>query len=384
MKKITTIILLILSMQGYSQQTIKVASSGGTSGGATKYSTTEYGMLTDSATTNLYKFRADSTVLESQVRAVNRAALNVTLAGTQNITGDKTFIGNTVVPNQTYPALTNKAVNSNYVDGAISAKTDTSSLLATQARVVNGLSLKLNISDTASMLANKWGKSGNTLTAGSDFFGSTNNVSLRIRTNGVERAVFDTTGTFTLGTTSTNTGIINLPSGALGISNGITWGSGSGIYRSATATLSTIGSIYSAANIGVPNGGAIINTTSQNNGYLVFNSTGLSAVRNVGDANNALIITQLHSSSTGNILALANSGGTVASVTRSGSLLVGTTTEDVSSSLTIASTTKGVLLSRMTTTQRTAIASPAEGLEVYDLTLHKKYVYDGTIWQACW
>jgi len=32
MKKITTIILLILSMQGYSQQTIKVAGGGGTSG----------------------------------------------------------------------------------------------------------------------------------------------------------------------------------------------------------------------------------------------------------------------------------------------------------------------------------------------------------------
>jgi len=79
MKKITTIILLILSMQGYSQQTIKVA-GGGTSGGATKYSTTEYGMLTDSATTNLYKFRADSTVLESQARAVNRAALKMNIA----------------------------------------------------------------------------------------------------------------------------------------------------------------------------------------------------------------------------------------------------------------------------------------------------------------
>jgi len=79
MKKITTILFLILSMQGYSQQTIKVA-GGGTSGGATKYSTTEYGMLTDSATTNLYKFRADTTVLESQARAVNRAALKMNIA----------------------------------------------------------------------------------------------------------------------------------------------------------------------------------------------------------------------------------------------------------------------------------------------------------------
>jgi len=35
MKKITTIILLVLSFKGYSQQTIKVA-GGGTSGGATE------------------------------------------------------------------------------------------------------------------------------------------------------------------------------------------------------------------------------------------------------------------------------------------------------------------------------------------------------------
>jgi len=45
------------------------------SGGTTKYSTTEYGMLTDSATANLYEFRVDSTVMESQARAVNRAAI---------------------------------------------------------------------------------------------------------------------------------------------------------------------------------------------------------------------------------------------------------------------------------------------------------------------
>jgi len=79
MKQITTILLLLISLSGVGQvspptsHTIKVTGSG-TSGGTTKYSTTEYGMLTDSATTGLYKFRADSTVLESQARAVNRAA----------------------------------------------------------------------------------------------------------------------------------------------------------------------------------------------------------------------------------------------------------------------------------------------------------------------
>lgn len=44
---------------------------------------------------------------------------------------------------------------------------------------------------------------------------------------------------------------------------------------------------------------------------------------------------------------------------------IGTTTPNASSALEVQSTTKGVLVSRMTAAQRTAIASPAEGLMVY-------------------
>ena len=59
-------------------------------------------------------------------------------------------------------------------------------------------------------------------------------------------------------------------------------------------------------------------------------------------------------------------------------------TPDASAKVDIQSTTQGFLPPRMTTTQRTAISSPAEGLCVYDLTLHKLYVYDGTTWNAAW
>ena len=62
----------------------------------------------------------------------------------------------------------------------------------------------------------------------------------------------------------------------------------------------------------------------------------------------------------------------------------GTTQATASSVLDVVSTTAGVLIPRMTTIQRTAIGTPAEGLMVYDLTLHKLYVYDGTLWQAAW
>lgn len=49
--------------------------------------------------------------------------------------------------------------------------------------------------------------------------------------------------------------------------------------------------------------------------------------------------------------------------------------------LTINSTTQGVLLPRMTTAQINAIVSPVEGLEVFNLSTHKKCFYDGTSWQ---
>lgn len=48
--------------------------------------------------------------------------------------------------------------------------------------------------------------------------------------------------------------------------------------------------------------------------------------------------------------------------------------------LEIDSTTKGFLPPRMSTTQRNAISSPAEGLVIYNLTTHKLDVYNGTAW----
>ncbi|TDA85852.1 hypothetical protein E0702_17340, partial [Halomonas marinisediminis] len=45
---------------------------------------------------------------------------------------------------------------------------------------------------------------------------------------------------------------------------------------------------------------------------------------------------------------------------------IGTTTPDASSALEVQSTEKGLLIPRMTSAQRTAIASPALGLLVYD------------------
>jgi hypothetical protein len=51
-----------------------------------------------------------------------------------------------------------------------------------------------------------------------------------------------------------------------------------------------------------------------------------------------------------------------------------------SAMLDVQSTTKGMLIPRMTTAQRTAIASPAKGLMVFDTDVNSFWFYNGIAW----
>ena len=53
---------------------------------------------------------------------------------------------------------------------------------------------------------------------------------------------------------------------------------------------------------------------------------------------------------------------------------------DASSLLDVKSTTKGILIPRMTTTQRTSISNPATGLMVFDNTTTSFWFYTGSAW----
>ncbi len=64
-----------------------------------------------------------------------------------------------------------------------------------------------------------------------------------------------------------------------------------------------------------------------------------------------------------------------------GSLCVGSNSVNASALFEIVSTTKGLLLPRMTTTQKNAISSPTNGLLVYDTILGKMCVYT-TAWET--
>ena len=69
-----------------------------------------------------------------------------------------------------------------------------------------------------------------------------------------------------------------------------------------------------------------------------------------------------------------------ASLTLNAQVGIGTTNPDASSLFEVQSTTKGLLTPRMTTAQRTAINSPANGLLVYDTDESAFYYYEAAAW----
>lgn len=69
-------------------------------------------------------------------------------------------------------------------------------------------------------------------------------------------------------------------------------------------------------------------------------------------------------------------------IERNGSVVVGATNADSKALLKLSSTTQGFLPPVMTTAQKNAISSPPEGLVVYDSTLHKLSIYNGSAWET--
>ena len=59
---------------------------------------------------------------------------------------------------------------------------------------------------------------------------------------------------------------------------------------------------------------------------------------------------------------------------------IGTASPNVASKLDVTSTTGGILFPRMTATQRDAIASPPDGLVVYNTTAAKLQVRAASAW----
>jgi hypothetical protein len=211
---------------------------------------------------------------------------------------------------------------------------------------------------------------GNTLTSGSSFLGSTNNVSLRIRANNTELITVDSSGKVGINnkTPASVFDIINgITTSDLNIS-GVTLGSSNTTYTSKMRIGSNYdgayftqnnrfnGSAWIADRADRPAVGIVLNSFNTNSGDIQFSTSTTNGGAAFGSSVTAIL--------KGN-----------------GALGLGIITPDASAIIDITSTTRGALIPRMTTTQRNAIASPANGLQVYDTSINKMCFYNGTSWQ---
>lgn len=71
---------------------------------------------------------------------------------------------------------------------------------------------------------------------------------------------------------------------------------------------------------------------------------------------------------------------TAAQLAKAQNVGIGTASPNASAQLDITSTTKGLLIPRMTSSQRTEIASPVAGLMVYETTTGSFWFYNGSLW----
>jgi hypothetical protein len=185
-----------------------------------------------------------------------------------------------------------------------------------------------NSSLAAWVNVNGWGLSGNA-SAVTDFLGTTNNRTLRFRTNNVERLVIDSIGRIR----PVNNTLYSVD----------------GIYGMSTFTN---GTTFFGLNNGSGVQGIYINQANANGRILRI------------DRNESPIFQILET----NVLGINMPAS------------IGALSPNSSAQLDIQSTTKGVLFPRMTTVQKLAIGSPAAGLQVYDTTLNQMSYYNGTTW----
>ncbi len=120
------------------------------------------------------------------------------------------------------------------------------------------------------------------------------------------------------------------------------------------------------------NNGLTIKSSTAGNGRIVFTNT-KSTTAGLSDGG---MISYSHQN---NAMIFNANGSEAMRIDSSGNVGIGTTSP--AALLDISSTTDGVLLPRMTTTQVNAISSPENGLTVYNTTLNTLCFYNGTSWQ---
>lgn len=251
------------------------------------------------------------------------------------------------------------------------------------------------VSDLAALSAadaTKWSRSGNSITA-NDFLGTTNNTDLIFKTANVEKARIDSqTASFIINSAISTSALptANIEAKAISASSNLfanhynsagnnylrigeasTGGGGGTIISGVRTTSGGHGNVFWSYNV---SGGASSNSFWASGGTLA----------SVADLPSGVPIATFAKRTGGNFV-------NYMVLDFDGDLQVGSGTINASAALDVISTTKGVLLPRMTDAQKGAISSPATALEVYctdctatDGSTGVKQVYNGAVWKNCW
>lgn len=212
-----------------------------------------------------------------------------------------------------------------------------------------------------------WLKSGNNNINAGNFIGSTNNASLRFRTNNTERLIIDTLGGMQMRSLAN-----------------------SGTLTNAFQLANTDGRSYFNINAGASVTSLTLKTNSVGADSMVINDSGLIQTRSnatlwlkaVTSGNNNVVANRCAGCGSGSIFS-ANVGTSapIFNMLSTGQMTINGETPAASAALDITSTTRGLLIPRMTTTERTAITA-ATGLQVYNTTLNALEYWNGSAWVA--
>lgn len=281
--------------------------------------------------------------------------------------------------------------------------------------------LTINGTDTTSLsnrinskqdTATAWKTSGNFGVNAGQFIGSRNNSSLRFRTNNTENMVLDSTGSLNINANLAGVGTdkdsYRLNLNAIGSSSNaqqgyIAYDGNGGSNGGSLQLVNSNGNIslvpssndinLSATNpqIYTTTGGPRFTNNSTSTGFIFGNyntqsSGSLFSVKNTytdPTERNPFTIFSNGNVKMGQIGLSTVDSGYAVDMTGNAiriSNTAGLSTPNSTALLDLTSTNRGMLIPRMTTTQRDAISTPATGLMIYNTTDSSHYTYDGVRW----